>query len=43
MNDEEKLDELWRLLVSIEARLALLKDMLETKEKIEKLMNDGAK
>ena len=39
MSEEEKmkkLDEIYKYLVSMEAKLELLKDMFETKDKIEK-------
>ena len=32
----KKLDEIWKNLISVEAKLDLLKNMLETKDKIEK-------
>ena len=41
MSEEEKmkkLDEIYKYLVSMEAKLELLKDMFETKDKIEKMM-----
>ena len=41
MSEEEKmkkLDEIYKYLVSVEAKLELLKDMFETKDKIEKMM-----
>ena len=46
MNEEEKmkkLDEIWKYLISVEAKLDLLKDMLETKDKIEKTMEKKSK
>ena len=46
MSEEEKmkkLDEIWKYLVSVEAKLDLLKDMLETKDKIEKIMGKKSK
>lgn len=38
MTDETKLDEILKTLLSVDAKLALLKDMMETKEKIKKMM-----
>jgi hypothetical protein len=35
MSEEEKLEEIWKKLVGVEAKIALLQDMLDTKKKIE--------
>ena len=39
----KKLDEIWKYLVSVEAKLELLKDMLETRDKIEKTIRKKSK